>query len=248
MYKLIGIAVGLLIAGAAPTSAAEIKMLSANGAKLIVVELVSQFERTTNNKVVVIYGEAGDLRKRVEGGEAFDMVLLPGIQLLVPSGKLASSSVINVAHSDLGLGMRSDVPKPDTSTAEDLKNLLLGTMKIVYTDPTTGGAAGVRFVEILNKLGIANEINKKSKLVSGIHNAELVAKGEADIAVQLSHEILAVPGIQFVALPSEFRTSVVFAAAIAATPKEQDAVKALLQFLTSPDAAAVIRAKGMQPG
>ena len=233
MYKLIGIAIGLLIAGAAPTSAAEIKMLSANGAKLIVVEPVSQFERITNNKVMVIYGEAGDLRKRVEDGEAFDIVLLPGIKLLVPSGKLASNSVVNVAHSDLGLGMRSDVPKPDTGTAEGLKSLLLSAKTIVYTDPATGGASGVRFVEILNKLGIADEINGKSKLVSGIHNAELVAKGAADIAVQLSHEILAVPGIQFVALPPEFRTSVVFSAAIAATPKEQDAAKALLQFLTS---------------
>jgi molybdate transport system substrate-binding protein len=247
LFKPIVFAVGVLIASVAPTSAAEIKMLSANGAKLIVVDLVNQFEQTTNNRVVVSYGEAGDLRKRIEAGEAFDLVLLPGIQLLAPSGKLASDSVTKVAHSDLGLGMRSDIPNPDTSTAEGLKGLLLGAKTIVYTDPATGGAAGVRFVEILNKLGIADEINKKSKLVSGIRNAELIARGEADLAVQLSHEILAVPGIQFIALPPEFRTSVVFSAAIAADPQEPSGAKALVQFLTSPDAAAVIRAKGMQP-
>jgi molybdate transport system substrate-binding protein len=246
--RLIIFAAGLLIADSAPTSAAEIKMLSANGAKLIVVDLVNQFEHTSNNKVVISYGEAGDLRKRIEGGEAFDMVLLPGIQPLVSSGKLASDSVIKVAHSDLGLGMRSDAPKPDTSTAEGLKRLLLGAKAIVYTDPATGGAAGVRFVQILNQLGIADEINKKSKLVSGIHNAELVAKGEADIAVQLSHEILEVPGIQFIELPPEFQTTVVFSAAIAAGSKDPGAAKALVEFLTSPGAAAVIRAKGMQPG
>jgi len=247
MHKMIAFAICLLIASGAPARAAEIKMLSANGAKLIVTDLASEFERTTDNQVVLGYGEAGDLRKRIEGGEAFDVVLLPGIQLLDASGKVAADSVVKIAHSDLGLGMRSNVPRPDTSTAEGLKRLLLDAKTIVYTDPRTGGAAGIEFVKILDQLGIADEINKKSKLVSGIHNAELVAKGEADIAVQLSHEILAVPGIQFVALPSQFRTSVLFSAGVAVHSKQPGASRALTQFLMSPDASAVIKAKGMQP-
>jgi molybdate transport system substrate-binding protein len=248
MYKLIVPVLGLLIASWTTTSAVEIKVHSANGVKEIVAELASQFERTTDNKAVVSYGEAGDLRKRILDGETFDVAILPAIELLTPSAKLASDSVIKVAHSDFGMGMRSDAPRPDTTTAEGLKRLLLGTKTIVYTDPKTGGATGITFARILDKLAIADEIHKKSKLVSGMHNAELVAKGEADLAVQLSNEILAVPGIQFVPLPLEFQSSIVFSAGVSASSKEPGAAKALVQFLTSPAAASVIKAKGMEPG
>ena len=77
--------------------------------------------------------------------------------------------------------MRKDAPKPDTSTAEALKRLLLDVKGTTYTDPKSGGVSWVLFV---NKLGIAEEVNKQSKLVIGVHNSELVAKGEVELAVQ----------------------------------------------------------------
>jgi molybdate transport system substrate-binding protein len=248
MRKLSAFALGALIATTISANATELKLFSANGAKLIVVDLVSQFERTTNNKVSITYGEAGDLRKSIQDGEAFDVVIVPAIELLAPSGKLASDSVAKIAHSDFGMGMRSDVPKPDTSTADGLKRLLLGVKAIAYTDPKTGGASGVLFVRVLDKLGIADQVNKKSKLVAGIHNAELVAKGEAELAVQLSHEILAVPGIQFLPMPPEFQSSVVFSAGVSANANEPNAARALVQLLMSSTAVPVIKANGMQPG
>lgn len=89
-------------------------------------------------------------------------------------------------------------------------------------------------MHILDTLGITKEVTAKGKAVAGIHNAELVAKGEADIAIQLSHEILAVPGIQFVPLPPESRSSVVFFAGVSATTKHEAAANALVRFLTLP--------------
>jgi molybdate transport system substrate-binding protein len=101
---------------------------------------------------------------------------------------------------------------------------------------------------MIERLGIADEINRKSKLVAGELNATFVVKGEADLAVQLANEILAVPGAQFVPMPPEFHASVTFSGAIAASAKDTAAAEALLQCLTSPNAAPAIRSKGYEPG
>jgi molybdate transport system substrate-binding protein len=246
MRKLSAFAVGLLIATVASAPAAEIKVLSANGAKLIVTALVPEFERTTNNKVTIDYGEAGILRKRILDGEAFDVTFLPaGWEEL--RGKIAGD-VVGIGHTDFGMAVLATVSKPDTSSNDALKRTLLAAKSIVYTDPKTGGISGVLFARMIERLGIADEINKKSKLVAGVLNASFVVKGEADLAVQLANEILAVPGAQFVPMPPEFQASVTFSGAIAANAKDPAAAKALLQFLTAPSAAPVIRSKGYEPG
>jgi molybdate transport system substrate-binding protein len=146
------------------------------------------------------------------------------------------------------MAVLATAPKPDMSSSEALKRLLLAVKSIVYTDPKTGGISGVLFARAIERLGIADEVNKKSKVVAGELNAAFVVKGEADLAVQLANEILAVPGAQFVAMPPEFYASVTFSGAIAAVAKEPAAGKSLLQFLTAPGAGPVIRSKGYEPG
>jgi molybdate transport system substrate-binding protein len=101
---------------------------------------------------------------------------------------------------------------------------------------------------MIEQLGIADEVNKKSKLVAGQLNATFVAKGEAELAVQLSSEIRAVPGVQFVPMPPEFRASVTFSGAAAVGAREPEIARAFLQFLTAPSAAPAIRSKGFEPG
>ena len=156
------------------------------------------------------------------------------VPVLAPlSGKISNDSVVKIAHSDLDIGMRNDAPKPSTSTAEALKRLLLDVKSIAYAGPKSGG------VRVL-LTGYRQEVNKKSKLVTGMHNSELVAKGQVELAVQASHEILAVPGTQFTSMPPEFQSTLVFSAAVSASPKEPDTAKALVDFLSS-------WAKGMQP-
>jgi molybdate transport system substrate-binding protein len=124
-------------------NAAEIKVLSANGAKLILTALVPEFERASNNKVTIAYGEAGILRKRIQDGEAFDVTILPaGWDEL--HGKLAGEPVA-IGHTDLGMAVLATAPKPDMSSSEALKRLLLAVKSIVYTDPKTGGISSVLF-------------------------------------------------------------------------------------------------------
>src|SRR5262249_41030122 len=146
------------------------------------------------------------------------------------------------------MAVLSTAPTPDTSTNEATKRTLLAVKSIVYTDRKTGGIAGVLFARMIERLGIADEVNKKSKLVAGQLNATFVAKGEAELAVQLSSEIRAGPGVQFVPMPPEFSASVTFSGAAAASATEPEIARAVLPVLTAPSAAPAIRSKGFEPG
>ncbi|WGS18650.1 MULTISPECIES: substrate-binding domain-containing protein [unclassified Bradyrhizobium] len=187
------------------------------------------------NKVNISYDEAGIVRKRILRGEDFDVTFLPAGWEEIR--KTLADDPVAVAHSDLGMAVLSTVPKPDTSTNEATKRTLLAVKSIVYTDPKTGGIAGVLFARMIERLGIADEINKKSKLVAGQLNATFVAKGEAELAIQLSSEIHEVSGVQFVPMPPEFRARVTFSGAVAAGANEPGTAKAFLEFLTAPGGA-----------
>jgi molybdate transport system substrate-binding protein len=240
-------ALAALVAGG-PAGAAEIEVLSSNGARYFLAELVPQFERTTHHKVTVNYGEVSNVRTRILDGEDFDLTILSGgWETLQTSGRIAGSPV-SIARADFGMAVRAGAPKPDTSTVDGLKRTLLAAKSIVYTDPKTGTTSGMLFARMIERLGIAAEINKKSKLVPGVLNAQFVVNGEADLAVHLSNDIFAVPGAQFVPMPPEFQASVAFSGAIAARAKQPAEARALLQFLTGPVAAQVIKAKGYTPG
>ena len=247
MHKLLlAFAVGPLVATAVAADGAEIKIISAKAAGLFLGELAPQFERATGNKVSISYDEAGIVRRRILGGEDFDVTFLPAGWEEVR--KALANDPVAIGHSDLGMAVLSTAPKPDTSTNDATKRTLLAAKSIVYTDPKTGGIAGVLFARMIERLGIADEVNKKSKLVAGQLNATFVAKGEAELAVQLSSEIHEVPGVQFVPMPPEFRASVTFSGAVATAAKEPVTAKAFLEFLTAPGAASAIRSKGFEPG
>jgi len=243
----------LLCGGAVkPVDAAELRVLSVNGVKLALGDLVSGFERATGHGITVVLGEAGILRKRIEQGEAFDVAILPrpAIDELVKQNMVAPGSPADVVRIIYGMGVRTGAPKPDASSPDAFKRWLLAANSIVYTDPATGGVSGVFFARMLDGLGIANEVRSKGKLTAGVLNAEAVARGEADIAFQTRHEILAVPGIEFVPLPAAYQSTggAVFTAGVGAGVRETDAARAFVQFLAGPVAAALIKAKGMEPG
>ena len=245
MRKLLSFAIGLFVAAGTTANSAEIKIISAKAAGLILGVLAPQFEQTTGNKVTISYDEAGIVRKRILSGEVFDVTFLPAGWDEVRV-KLAGDPIA-IAHSELGMAVLSTAPTPDTGTNEATKRTLLAVKSIVYTDPKTGGIAGVLFARMIDSLGIADAVNKKSKLVAGQLNATFVAKG-AELAVQLSSEIREVPGVQFVPMPLDFRARVTFSAAAAVTAKEPATAKAFLDFVTAPSAAPAIRSKGFEPG
>jgi molybdate transport system substrate-binding protein len=228
-------------------SAADVKILCASGVREIVSELQPRLGQVVGQQVSISFGEAGDLRKRIQGGEIADVAILPRIVLdqVVGDGNAGAATIIDISQSSIGIGVRKDGPKPDISSAEKFKLVLLAAKAIVVTDPASGGVAGVHVADVFRRLGIMDQLAPKLKLTRGQRNATFVANGEADIAVQLSNEIRMAPGIEFIPFPTEFERTFVFSAALGTNAKEANAARAILQFLVGPETAAVVTAKGM---
>ena len=230
--------------------AAELKVLCAGAFLQVVEALLPDFEKVTGHKVTVQRDTAGGLKKRVEGGEAFDVaVITPAvIDALAKDGKLIAGSHVKVATVGVGVGVKEGAPKPDISTVDALKRALLAAKAVAYIDPASGGSSGIYVDKLLERLGIANEIRPKAKLKKGGHAADFVASGEADIVLQQMSEILPVKGVTLVGpLPAEIQNITTYSAAIAAKSTNREAAQALIKIFSGPQAAALLKAKGMQP-
>lgn len=239
----------LLVVGTA--EAAEVKVLSAVGMQAVMEELGPKFERATGHKLAITFANLGGAVKRIQGGEAADVVIIPrqGIDGFVKDGKASEGDVTVVASSGIGVAVRKGAAKPDISSPEALKRTLLDAKSITYSDPAGGAASGVRFAKVLDRLGIANEMKSKTVFRSTAGPVgDLVVNGEAEIAVAQIQELVTVGGIELVGpLPGDLQDTIVFAAAIMSSAKNTETAKAVVNYLRTPEAAAVIKAKGMEP-
>ena len=136
---------------------------------------------------------------------------------------------------------------PDISTVDAFREALLAAKSVAYIDPKAGGSSGIYFDRLIDRLGIGQQVRAKARLKSGGHVADLVANGEADLAVHQISEILPVKGVRLVGpLPAALQNVTIYAAGLAAAAQEPAAAKALLAHLAAPSAAAVLQAKGME--
>lgn len=236
---------------AAVAEPVEITVLTSVAVTSAMDEIAPQFERATGNKLKIGYSLIADIKKRVLAGETADVIMLsrPAMDDLQKQDKFAPASIADVAGTPVAVTVRAGAPKPDISSAEALKNSLLAAKFVVYADPAKGGASGVHFAHVVDQLGIAEQLKSRTILVPGAQAADIVAKGGAEIGVGQASEIIPVSGAQLVGpLPGEFNSVTEFTAAIGAGSKAAGAAKSLIQFLTGPDAAAVFKSKGFQPG
>jgi molybdate transport system substrate-binding protein len=246
-------AFALSIAGmlaAAPATAAEIKVLSAGAFKPVVVALVPEFEKQTGHKVTVDNDTAGGLAKRITGGEAFDIVVMPpgGIDPLVKAGKVIDGSTTRLARVAIGVAVKKGAPAPDISTLAAFQEALLKARAVAYIDPAAGGSSGIYLAKLFEQLGIADKIKPKAVLVPGGLVAERLVNDQADIALHQISEILAVPGATLVGpIPREIQNYTVYAGALSSTARDATAARALLAALQGPSAAAILKEKGMEP-
>lgn len=149
------------------------------------------------------------------------------------------------------MAVRAGAPKPDISSPDALKRSLLAAKSISYADPAKGGASGVQFAHVLERLGIADEMKAKTKLVPGPEAPDLAARGEVEIAVAMVPEILPVRGVDLVgALPQELQniTDFSYVAGTLVAAKQMAIAKALVQFITGQAAAPIVKSKGLEPG
>src|SRR5450830_205912 len=244
------IAAALWLAGLPQATAAEIKVLTAGAFKQVVLALVPDFEKQSGHRVTVDNDTAGGLKKRIEGGEAFDVaVITPGVvDDLIAKGKIAAGSRINLAGVGVGVVVKEGAPKPDVSTVEAFKRALLAAKSVAYIDPASGGSSGIYIDKLLERLGIADQIRPKAKLKKGGHVADLIVSGEAELGLHQISEIVPVKGAELVGpLPKEIQNTTTYAAGLGASAKNKDAAEALIKAFAGPAAAAVLKSKGMDP-
>ncbi len=226
----------------------EIRVLASNGVKAALKELGPAFERASGHRLAIRFGLGADLKRRIESGEAFDLAILTGAAIddLARQGKVDALSRAPIARSGVGIGIRKGTPRPDIATADALKRTLLAAKSITWAKE---GVGGVYFAGLLERMGIAGSIKPKAVLAaSGEEVGRLVAEGKAELGVMLANELMAAPGVELLGpLPAEVQGYTVFHAGVGVGSKDSAAAKALIEFLTTPSAGAVFRAKGQEP-
>jgi molybdate transport system substrate-binding protein len=230
---------------------AELVVFSTIGVRSAAELLFAQFDQANGHTLAVTWGTAPMLVKRIEDGDTADVVVLSraSIDALKKRGKIAPGADTTLASSGVGIAVKAGAPKPNISTPEALKRTLLAAKSIAYSEPSAGGASGVYFAKLLERMGIAEQMKPKTKYPPpGGFSANLLMTGEAELAVQQKPELLHVAGVEIVGLlPGDLNVVTEFAVAIMAGCKNGEAGKALIKALRSPEATRVFRSKGLDP-
>jgi molybdate transport system substrate-binding protein len=230
---------------------AEIKVMSAGAVKAVVAALGAEFERETRNQLNLNFGTAGSLRERIKDGETADLVILSqsAIAELADLGLVTRDSCTNLGRTVTGVVVREGARIPDISTPEAFKQTLLAAHTVAYTDPKAGGSGGIMFSALLDKLGIADEINKKAVLGKGGHDVAVsIAEGRAEIGTTFISEVLPVKGARVVGpLPGALHNTNTYTAAIHSRAISPEGGEALLQKLTAAVMAPRWTAAGLEP-
>lgn len=241
---------GLAVAVAPTANAAEIKVLTAGAFKQVVLALVPDFERDTGHKVTVANDTAGGLKKRIEGGEAFDVAVITPVVVdaLIAKNLIASGSRVDLASVGVGVMVKEGAPKPDVSTVDAFKRALLAAKSVAYIDPKSGGSSGIYIDKLLERLGVAAEVRPKAKLKMGGYVAELIVSGEAELGIHQISEIVPVKGVALVGpLPKEIQLTTTYSAGLSPSTKNKDAAQALIKAFSGAAAAKLLKSKGMEP-
>jgi molybdate transport system substrate-binding protein len=249
---IFGLAQGARAQGDARAQSAkgEVTLIAPGGARAAIEQLIPGFEKKTGYKVKATFGSGGGTHKQVVNGEAFDVpVVQPPYQDVIDSGNVVKSSEKALASVAVGVAVKQGAPKPDISSPEAVKKTFTAAKSISYPDAKGGAAAGVSIEETLKKLGIGEQLQSKIKRAQGGAGAmQMVAKGDAEIGMTFLSE-MDEPGIDVVGpLPRAISTPTSLVGFVSAHAKDPAAAKALLEYLTSPEAAAVYKAQHMQPG
>ncbi len=230
----------------------EIKVIATTAMKTSLDDLAPDFERETGSKLTFSFGPSARIAKMVAEGEVNDVAIVTdhGHEDLTRQGKLVAGLRADIARSAMALAVQQGARRPDISTAAKFREALLAAKSLGMSNPVGGGQSGANLIRIFEKLGIAEAM--KAKCVygpggpAGLIGHFLVRK-EVEIGIQQLPELMAVPGIDIVGpLPPEIQAKTVFSAGLSATAENAEIGRALIAFLGTAKARAVITSKGME--
>ena len=226
---------------------AELKVLSSHAVEEVLRALTPQFARASGRRLAIRYDPANALKRVIEGGAAFDVAIVtrPVIDELAGQGLVLRETCRDIARCGLGVAVRAGAPKPDIATPDAFKRALLAARSVVRSRE---GASGGYFEKLLERLGIADVLRGKIVLGPSGRVAEMVARGEAELAVQQIPELLPVEGVDFAGpFPNALQLYTIFSAGVGAAASDRAAATALVEALAAPSAAALFTAKGLEP-
>jgi len=243
---VIAMAAAMLFSGAA--DAVEIKVLSTQATEQSYRELVPRFERATGHKVMTVFTGTLDADKRLAAGETYDLLIMsrPSIEQHIKDGKLAAGSRVDIAKSGVGIGVKTGAKKPDIGSTEALKKTLLAAKSIGYST----GPSGNYVIALFQRLGIAEQMKPKLKQTpTSVFVGSIIASGEVELGFQQISEISHFGGVDYAGpLPADVQEYTTFSSGIVSAAKQAEAAKALVKFLTAPEAAPAFKSRGMEPG
>ena len=218
-------------------------------------QLVPDFQKSSGDSVTIDYGTAGAIAGRIQKGELADVTIVSRSQLemLESQGKVAQGSRVNIAGVGVGVAIRKGALKPDISSVEAFKRTLISARSVGYVNPALGSSSGIYVAGMLERLGIAQDLKSKIKLVTVGEDIDSVfqgvANGEIEMQIGQISEIMISPGVDLSGpLPNEIQNLTLLAAGVVAASKAPGPANAFIKFISSPTAAAVLKAKGFQPG
>ena len=232
-------------------TSAQVKVIISGGFSGPYERLLPEFERTSGLKVETGSGASQGsgpqtIAAQLARGVPADVVIMSreGLTELVAAQRIVAGTDVDLARTPLGVAVRAGAAKPDVSTVEAFKQVMLKANAVAVPSSTSGIFL---IKDVFPRLGIADRVNVKAT-ARGTGALAMVASGEADIAVMPVSEVVHAPGIDYAgALAEEIQLNQVFAAAVVAGSKEIDAAKRLIGFLASERSAAAIRHGGMEP-
>ena len=228
-------------------AAVEIRALTAQVIEIILRDLGPEFERATGHRIDLTVDLAVNFKRQIDRGAPFDVALFSELTTaeLVRESKLRADTHTRILGAGIGVAVRRGAPKPDISSVEAFKRALLDARSVAYLKE---GPSGVYLAGLLERLGIAEQVRAKATLADTDRVSLMIASGEAELGVVVIPNILNVPGAELVGpLPPEIQSTIYFAGGVSATAKQPEAARQLIQFLKSPRAREVIRARHMSP-
>jgi len=234
--------------GSSVSTVDEIRVLASIALKGVYLELAPRFEQANRCSIATQWAGADPVLRRIQSGESADLVFAPArvIDELIASGKILRGGRVDIARCGVGMAVRRGAPRPDIGTTEAFKRALLGAESIAYSS----GPSGVYLAGVFARMGIADALAAKVKQTPpGTFVGEAVARGEAEIGFQQMGELFHVgEGIDIVGpIPQEIQNVTVFSGGVHSGARQPRLARALLEFLSAPAAAPVVRKKGMEP-
>ena len=226
--------------------AAEVRVMLGAAFKEALLELAAEFERTTGYKVVPIWLPGVQMLKRLQGGEAVDLVITTtaSIDNLIKLGEVVPGSRLELVKSGIGAAVRKGAPMPDISSGDALKQALLAAKSIVCST----GPSGVYMFDLFRRMGIADALKPKMIIVEAEPAGAPVMRGEAELCFQQMSELMPLPGIDIIGpLSADVQCVTVFSSGVHVRATQPGAAQALVKLATAPGAASAIRRSGLEP-